>query len=346
MGKRLGFSDKAGKIVWQAVRSIKAMQPGVFYMENVVTIQDESDNCQGACPLDDIVENLTGELPNYPMSLVRNLTPYATVGVPNNKPRVAICGCRADLMPEPVLAQCFGKLLDMPLRLTCDFREFIGRTTTIDLRRVGQVPTAEEQLRILKSACQCTFDPDVDCPRHPCKCEICKRGSAGKCAWRATHKRWIQQNLTSTAMQLKDIIARANTVMSYTQVVDPQSDHLPSSQRERNLINVYAMLAKCQPLDRTMTVVDKAHSMPRNGLRCDGIVNTMVTNASVFSFRDADSLNVAEVAKLMGYEMNSLAITALSQTQFRHMLGMCVHKGISGLLLIGLLAALGGPVRG
>ena len=104
------------------------------------------------------------------------------------------------------------------------------------------------------------------------------------------------------------------------------------------------MMAKVRPLDFTAAILDQAHSMPRNGLRADGIVNTLLTNSSLFSLRDARVLNIAESSKLMGYDMGSLNLEGVTETQFRHMLGMSVHKGVAGLLLIGLLATLGGPV--
>ena len=111
-------------------------------------------------------------------------------------------------------------------------------------------------------------------------------------------------------------------------------------------MNIYAVMVKLQPLHRSPAIMDKTHSMPRDGLRNDGSVPTLLTTSSMFSFRDADVLNVVETANLMGHDMDSLKLNAISESKFRKMLGVYMHKGVAGVLLIGLLAALGGPVRG
>ena len=136
-------------------------------------------------------------------------------------------------------------------------------------------------------------------------------------------------------------------LLTYCQVVEMQGGQLPTSQRERNMINIYAAHADNHPLSTTLAVMDKEQSMGRNGIRRDGRVGAMSTNSSLFSFADAATLTTAEKAKLMGHDLHSLEhlhsleLGGVTEGQFRRMLGMSVHRGVAGMIMISLLATLG-----
>ena len=47
------------------------------------------------------------------------------------------------------------------------------------------------------------------------------------------------------------------------------------------------------------------------------------------------------MAKLMGHDIGDLQLQGISEPQFRQLLGMSVHKGVAGFLMVGLIGALG-----
>ena len=161
------------------------------------------------------------------------------------------------------------------------------------------------------------------------------------CAWRATHKLFIQKHYTSDAMTYADVIAMSKMIMPYTFVAEDQGGTLPKSQRQRNMLNIAAAHMESQPLVRTSTIMDVQRVMTRNGMRSDGLMPTRLSNSTFFSLRDADTIAVAEVAKLMGHDIDSLDLDNILETQFSHMLGMSVHLAVAGSIQIALIATLG-----
>ena len=133
------------------------------------------------------------------------------------------------------------------------------------------------------------------------------------------------------------------TKLTYLQVLEmgrgPTAG--PISQRERSLLNILAMSPKAQPLANTMGILDKSQSIARCAMRVDGNVGTMATNACMWSLADGRSLSIGEMAKLMGHDLHSMALGNITAAQFRKLLGMSVHRGVAGFLLVGLIAALG-----
>ena len=153
-------------------------------------------------------------------------------------------------------------------------------------------------------------------------------------------------NYTNEVMSYENLIAFDGTRLSYLQVVEKQGLVVCQSQRERNMINIMAAHQAVNPLQWTAAVMDKSQSIYRNALRADNVIGALATNASVFSFADGESLTTAEVAKLMGHQMERLNLDGISESKLRHMLGMPLHKTVAGLLLIGLLSCVGGDPEG
>jgi site-specific DNA-cytosine methylase len=340
-GKRLGFNDACGQVVWQAIHTVKALKPAMWFMENVLAIDHNVGGGESA--LGNIQEKMASELPEMHMMVLRHIDP-CHCGFPTRRDRIGLVGVRRDLVPREALTHAFSAVLAAPMQLSCDYRTFVGRTTAIDLARVGERPTPEERLQMLQSPCTCAFDPRVQCSTHPCRCNHCKSGNVGRCEWRDKHADYIKKNYATDVMLYKDIIDLAATLLPYTAVVEKQGVALPQSQRERNMINILAAHLSLRPLMLTNAIMDKEHTITRAAFRVDGLMPTLVVNSSMFSFRDADTLGTAEVAKLMGHDIGNLDLTGISERQFRHMLGMSLHKSVAGLLVIGLLAALGGPL--
>ena len=112
------------------------------------------------------------------------------------------------------------------------------------------------------------------------------------------------------------------------------------SQRERNLINVTATGGQCQPLGSTLSIFDKNQCIGRTAIRYEGRVGCLSTTSSMFSFGTASTLTTADLAKLMGHNLDELILDDLTENQFRHMLGMSVHKAVAGYLMLGMIGSL------
>ena len=138
-----------------------------------------------------------------------------------------------------------------------------------------------------------------------------------------------------------DLITLSKAVLMYTAVVESQGAQLPTSQRVRNMINIIAMHKNLQPLKNTMGIMDISQGIYRCSLMCDGTVGTMATNAIMFSFMDADCLTIHAMAKLMGLDMQRVNLDGISATAFRRLLGMALHQGVAGVVLLSLLGSLG-----
>ena len=329
--------------MWHSIRTMRILKPGVWFMENVTAIDSAStSDAHDASDLEVICSTLREELPGFWVACLRHIDPTVT-GVPAQRDRVAIVGVRQDLAAPGELATVFGDMIASPSPVLYDWRKFLGfpRPSGVDLTRVGQRPSAAEQVYIAESGCRCHFDPDQVCAKHPCQCKRCTGGDRGACIWRGRHKNYIGKNYTSINTPVDAVMELSKGLLTYCQVAEMQGAQLPTSQRERNMINIYAAHADNHPLSTTLAVMDKEQSMGRNGLRRDGRVGAMCTNSSIFSFADAATLTTAEKAKLMGHDLHSLELGGVTEGQFRRMLGMSVHRGVAGMIMISRLATLG-----
>ena len=131
------------------------------------------------------------------------------------------------------------------------------------------------------------------------------------------------------------------TYIQALELIDKKN--VPTSVRERNLLNVFARLPVAQPLRSTVTIMDISQAIDRCKPKTDGSVPTMATNAKMFSIRAGRALSVVEMAKLMGHDLadTTVNLRGTSENQMRHMLGMSMHVTTAGYALTGLLGAIG-----
>ena len=115
----------------------------------------------------------------------------------------------------------------------------------------------------------------------------------------------------------------------------------PTSCRERNVLNIISLLPKMHPMSTTPSIVDKSQGIYRGGLRHDGAVGTLTSNASMWSFVDARLLSASELARLMGHDTSTLQVADITDAQFKQMLGLSLHVGTAGMMMAALLASLG-----
>jgi site-specific DNA-cytosine methylase len=94
-GKKLGFNDAAGELCWQAIASIKYMQPSLYMMENVVAIGDGND--LGTSDLQVIKAHMGEHLPGYTHLVITGIDPTFN-GFPVRKLRTLLIGGRSEVI--------------------------------------------------------------------------------------------------------------------------------------------------------------------------------------------------------------------------------------------------------
>ena len=94
------------------------------------------------------------------------------------------------------------------------------------------------------------------------------------------------------------------TYIQALELMDQKS--VPTSVRERNLLNVFARLPVAQPLRSTVMIMDISQAVDRCKPKTDGSVPTMATNAKMWSFRAGRALTVSEMVKLMGHDLDDI----------------------------------------
>ena len=345
-GTRLGFKHNDGNLIFYSIQTIKHVKPVLIYMENVIQVGSSSSDCDGDMPEADLgvmIKAMKSELPEYEFQLIKPLTP-GHAGYPTLKPRLGVVGGRTDVLHHGALEYSFGQLINEPVPICADWRMLLGRPTiTVDWAKLGNLPSARDvdQLISINDGCTCHFDPSIVCSTHPCKCQACKKG--GTCIWRSKHTDFIKKNFVSQDVPYADLLFYMGTKLMYLQVMALHVNHeiLITSPRERNMLNILALLPCVAPGINPLTIVDKSQSIDRSSMRVDGRVGTMATNADMWCLADGDALTLGEMAKLMGHDITALDLEGITKVQFRSLLGMSVHRGVAGFLCTGLLAALG-----
>ena len=137
------------------------------------------------------------------------------------------------------------------------------------------------------------------------------------------------------------IAADENKLLTYIQALELMNQPVTHSARERNLLNVFARLPMAQPLNSTLLIIDISQAVNRCQLKLEVTVPTIATNAKMWSMRAGRSLNVSEMAKLIGHGLIKAGLERTSTTAMHKMLGMSMQVGTAGFALMGLMAASG-----
>ena len=105
--------------------------------------------------------------------------------------------------------------------------------------------------------CTCGIDPRVVCGVHPCKCVKCADGAGASCMWRRWALEYLSKNVL-TLGTLDHLLAGCKDSMTYIQVLEAYGGHGPTSGRERNMLNITALMPLLQPIGSTNGIVDKS----------------------------------------------------------------------------------------
>ena len=93
-----------------------------------------------------------------------------------------------------------------------------------------------------------------------------------------------------------------------------------------------------QPLAQTLAVIDLSQTVTMASLRTDGAVPTLTTKSKVFSLALGRYLTTAELAFLMGYNLDEYNFQGCSESWFRARLGLCTHVASLGSMIAALIA--------
>ncbi len=187
------------------------------------------------------------------------------------------------------LVGILARMVQTPVIVQGTFRHLLGLTDAdggIPWHRVGQPPNAEEMSMLMQfPPCSCAVDPRVLCEAHPCKCDKCRNGATDSCMWR----HWALEILSKQVPPggtLEDLLAGYRDSMTYIRVLEAYGGQGPKSGRERNMLNITALMPSLQPIGSTNGIFDKAKRIGIGGLRTDGTVGTMLTGSSMWSVAD------------------------------------------------------------
>ena len=339
---RASRADPAAKQCWYTMESIRHMQPGLFLCENVVGLAHGSPSRSSQHgDLGAIIAYFKTHLPNYHVSVVHGID-STHFGFPQAKNRLLILGIRADQGSGRVLEQNLADLIAEPIEITHSWRSFLGLGNGIlGLDRVGTVMKYEDWGPM---QCTCSISPFTTCHVHPCSCQKCKGPNKLGCDWRARHHEFLEANCKGWVDRYKDKV-------TYMQIVDADRDAAglrlcespkkadPAAARQRNLLNILALMPHAQPLSTTYAICDISQSIRYTTLRTDGVCPTAASSAAMWSLRDACLLTGPQLAKLMGHRC--AVFPGCSENQVKQLLGRSVHVATMGMGLMALICSLG-----
>ena len=132
-------------------------------------------------------------------------------------------------------------------------------------------------------------------------------------------------------------IQAAAQKLTYIQVLELQGGQGPRSPRERNLLNILAVMPRNMPLQTSTCIVDLSQSADFAQPRWDGTVPTIATNSAMHCFRSGKRLSTYQMAALMGLRLEAVDLTHVTENQFRVRLGLSIHIAVMGFMLLALL---------
>ena len=329
-GKRTGFGHPDAQASIIGLKTIAYVSPAVFVIE---IGEVPSQHALGEI-MEKINEIIQASVARYTIQVVRNLTP-AWSGYPTRRKRLFILGWRSDI-DGAIATQPLQSLIEAPMPVEQTFLRFLRLERPVDWSRVGECPSQEELLKLSASPCQCSLDPMVCCTMHPCKCGRC--GESGtECSWRRMFTNYIGSDMQA------DVISKKQGTLTYLQVLEMHGHHGPENPRRRLLINLFAMRPEAHPLNETLMVGDVSQNPPFGDLHTDGDTPVFTTSSSVWVFQAGQALHMRHMAALMAVDLSMVKFSKdMTESWFRQRLGLAVHVGNFGLVL---MAALAPPVR-
>ena len=326
-GKRTGFSHPDAHTLIIGLDTIVFLAPAVWVIE--------IGEMPGTAGMSEIMEKVSGVInrgrTGYTIQTIKNLTP-AWSGYPVRRTRLFICGWRQDIGGSDAVTQPLACLIENPLAVDCSYLGLLGLQSAMHWSRVGEYPTKDELVVVVASGCTCGLDPMVHCSVHLCKCHKCGANGLG-CAWRCLLAHFV------AVSGLADIVTQKSSTLTYLHVLEMHGRRGPDNPRMRIYMNLLALKVEVQPLSDTLTVADLSQNPPYGTVHCEGDVPTLTTSSHLWCFQAGEALSVHHLATLMGLDLSAITFDqSMTEAWFRQRLGLGVHIGNFGLVLLAALS--------
>ena len=335
-GTRTGFQHHDAQCFVVGIGTVFTLKPCVWAFETTEGVDDHrphEEETNLAKIQEYIQQQMSVHEVEYVGEVVRKLHP-TWFSYPGQRPRVFGLYWRKDMGPKAHLTRPLNILLQQPLPMEHTYFTLLNlEANVLDWSRFGQFPTEEEMGELKLRACVCGVDSMIVCRAHPCKCGHCGR-SKRQCKWRATTREFLAQNFREG-----ELAAWAGQ-LTYVDVLALNGRPGPKAPRERILLNIVALLPKCQPLQETLAIADRGQTITRISLRSDGTIPTVATNSLLHCFRTGECLQTYEVAALMGLKLERLRLAGVSAAAIRKRLGLGIHVAVMGAMELCLMAPL------
>ena len=329
-GRRPDFNHPDAQSLLIGIHTVNHIRPAVWLMETT-----ECDHIVLDKVRDHIQNTLQGV--HYHSHIVRNFNPTWS-GYPTLHPRVFILNWRADVCPADLVLRPIDAVLANPFPLVHNYYSFLGLSRPTDWSRVDEYPNSSEQVAMQSNsdiaACQCSVDPMVVCQLHPCRpsCGHCGQTGAN-CLWRRKMMNFLTEKLPTLASP------RQQGKLTYLQVLELSGLKGPTHPRQRNCLNVFALLPQSRPLNDTLLLADLNQSVDAMVLQQDGSLPTLARNSSIFCLQAGRVLTSPEKAALMGISLGQVRFPAqCTEAWFKERLALSTHLASMGTMLLSLVA--------
>ena len=335
-GTRLGWDHPDVVPMKIGFKTIKKLQPAIWIYEVPEGVADQRAGSteSGLDQIQVYIANILGS--DYFVNTARAIDP-TWFGFPIRRPRVFLCGWRADVCDPNVAGAPLRALISEPILAPRDFLSFLGWHRSEDWSKVGEFPTVEDVAKLQQlglTGCKCHENPMELCPLHVCpaNCGSCGRDKL-RCKWRRQMFQFVSQHET-----LRRVEPEASSRLSYVQVMALNGLETPETPRVRNVLNVIAKLPENTPLCTTMCIVDTSQTVTMASVRRDGLVPTLTTRSKLFSFRSGRFLSTTQLSVLMGFDVQAYDFAGTSESWWRDRMGLCMRVSCLGSMLAAAIA--------
>ena len=127
--------------------------------------------------------------------------------------------------------------------------------------------------------------------------------------------------------------------LTYLQVLELSGLKGPTHPRQRNCLNVFALLPQSRPLNDTLLLADLNQSVDAMVLQQYGSLPTLARNSSIFCLQAGRVLTSPEKAALMGISLGQVRFPAqCTEAWFKERLALSTHLASMGTMLLSLVA--------
>ena len=335
-GSRQGWDSPDIKPLKIGFKTIRYVQPALWLYEVPEGVRDHrcAASESGLDQIQAFVSDLLGN--GYTIQTAKCVDP-TWFGFPIRRPRVFMLGWRNDMNSKERGRLALEAILGQPIANPVHFADMLKVEQALDWSKVGDFATTDD-FRALQAAgvdqCKCREDPMELCPIHACgpSCKSCGSDGLG-CKWRKT-----MITYQSSHDVFRVAVPGATQKLAYVHAMALHGLVAPESPRLRNFLNVVSRLPDVLPLAQTLAVIDLSQTVTMASLRTDGAVPTLTTKSKIFSLALGRYLTTAELAFLMGFNLDEYNFQGCSEAWFRARLGLCMHVASLGSMIAALIA--------